>query len=75
MNLLSLSEIIRFGIPCRAITVATNTFANYSAVIDPVHGTKYTYLLSLSTNVAMASFPRSVTGKCVIKSIVHSSNT
>ena len=67
--------MIRFGIPCRAMTVDMNNYASSSAEIVDLQGTKYTYFDIRSTNVAIASYPLLVKGKCVMMSIVHSSNT
>ena len=67
--------MIHFGIPCHATTVDMNNYASSSAKIVDLQGTKYTYLDIQSTNIAIASYPLSVKGKCMIISIVHSLNT
>ena len=67
--------MIRFGIPCRATTVDMNNYASSSAEIVDLQGTKYTYFDIQSKNVAIASYPLSVKGKCMMMSIIHSSNT
>jgi hypothetical protein len=46
-----------------------NSYANYGAFILVKQGAKYVYLDNLSTNVAMASCPDRLTGKCVTKSM------
>ena len=67
--------MIRFGIPCRVTTVDMNNYASSSAENVDLQGTKYTYFDIRSTNIAIASYPLLVRGKCVMISIVHSSNT
>ena len=66
--------MIRFGIPCRAMTVDMNNYASSSTKIVDLQGTKYTYFDIRLTNVAIASYPLSVKGKCMMISIVHSLN-
>ena len=56
------------------MTVDMNNYASSYAEIVDLQGTKYTYFDIRSTNVAIVSYPLLVKGKCVMMSIVHSSN-
>ena len=63
------------GIPCYATTTDKNNCAISLAVIASLQGTKQTNLLNWLTIIKILSWPRAVTGRCVIKSKFTCSNT